>query len=348
MKYKQAGIIGVALTLALTGLACSRVVNTKSSQYIASQSTDPQPSTPQPSIPQPSTPQPSTPQPSETPLFTDTPLSYKIETYNSKTMGGKRTYGIALPPGYEQNPTQRYPVIFLLHGGHGSPTDWFEKKKGAALESIQPLYAAGKLPPSIIITPDGNDRRGTSPYWDPQYIDGPNGKVVTAVGNELVKVVQSRYRTLPAPNFWAIGGLSSGAWGATNVGLHNLNHFSIIFAHSGYFRDKSGPRNSPINLVRKLSPQERQQLRIYLDTGKSDSSSLKENRQFHKLLDQLEIKNVLREFPGKHTWQYWREHLADSLTFVGEQFQQAAQVKSPEKHSPNPEDQSPDGPTLSQ
>ena len=320
MKYKQAGIVGVSVALAITGLACSQVVNTKSSPYLALQSTDQQPSTPQPS----------NPQPSETPVVTDTSLSYKIETYNSKTMGGKRTYGVALPPGYDQNPTQRYPVIFLLHGGHGSPTSWFEKDKGAALVTLQQLYAAGKLPPSIIITPDGNDRRGSSRYWDPQYIDGPNGKVVTAVGNELVKVVQSRYRTLAAPDFWAMGGLSSGAWGALNVGLHNLNHFSILFSHSGYFRDKSGPRNSPINFVRKLSAQERQKLRIYMDAGKSDTSSMKENQQFQQILNQLKIKNVRREFPGEHSWQYWRQHLADSLTFVGEQFELAAQGNSPE------------------
>ncbi len=347
MKYKQAGMIGVAVALVLTGLACSQAASTKVLQDTALQpstppsSTSPS-STPPSSTPPSSTSPSSTPQLNETPILTDTPLSYKIETYNSKTMGGRRTYGIALPPGYNQNPTQHYPVIFLLHGGHGSPTDWFDKKKGAALDSIQQLYEAGRLQPTIIITPDGNDRRGSSPYWDPQYIDGPNGKVVTAVGDELVKVVQSRYRTLPAPDFWAIGGLSSGAWGATNVGLHNLNHFSIIFAHSGYFRDKSGSQNSPIYFVKKLKPQQRQQLRIYLDTGKSDSSSLQENRQFHKVLEQLEIKNVLREFPGQHSWRYWREHLADSLTFVGKQFQLADQVQSPanqrlDEASPSPQ-----------
>jgi hypothetical protein len=38
---------------------------------------------------------------------------------------------------------------------------------------------------------------------------------------------------------------------------------------------------------------------------------------------QLKIYNSFRQFPGSHTWQYWREHLADSLTFVGEQFKSA-------------------------
>ncbi|MBD2452741.1 esterase family protein [Nostoc sp. FACHB-87] len=249
-----------------------------------------------------------------------TPLTYQIESYDSQAMPGKRTYGVSLPPGYEQHPQQRYPVIFLLHGGHGEPLDWFSEKKGQALKTLTKLYTTGKLPPSIIITPDGNDKRGSSPYFDPQYIDGPNGKVATAVGDELVKVVQQRYRTLPNPDFWAMGGLSSGGWGAMNVGLHNLQNFSILFSHSGYFQDKSGPQNSPISYIKTLPNQAKKRLRIYLDSGTSDTEELDDAKEFSKVLNQQKIYNLLQQFPGSHTWQYWREHLADSLTFVGEQF----------------------------
>ncbi|MEH2214749.1 alpha/beta hydrolase [Nostoc sp.] len=247
-------------------------------------------------------------------------LTYKIETYDSQAMGASRTYGVSLPPGYEQNPKQRYSVIFLLHGGHGNPSDWFIQNKGQALKTVEQLYTTGKLPPSIIITPDGNDKRGSSPYRDPEYIDGPNGKVSTAVGDELVKVVQSRYRTINNPDFWAIGGLSSGGWGAMNVGLHNLDRFSILFSHSGYFNDKSGPANSPIFYIKTIPRQAQKRLKIYLDSGTSDIDEIREAERFSKVLNQLKIYNSFREFPGSHTWQYWRKHLANSLTFVGEQF----------------------------
>jgi enterochelin esterase-like enzyme len=260
---------------------------------------------------------------SQNPSELATPLSYKIETYDSQVMGASRTYGVSLPPGYEQNPKRNYPVIFLLHGGHGNPSDWFMPNKGQALKTVEKLYTTGKLPPSIIITPDGNDKRGSSPYWDPQYIDGPNGKVSTAVGGELVKVVRSRYRTLTNPDFWAIGGLSSGGWGAMNVGLHNVDHFSILFSHSGYFHDKSGPKNSPITYIKSIPLQAKRRLKIYLDSGTSDIEEIDEAKQFTKVLNNLKISNLFRQFPGSHTWQYWRENLANSLTFVGEQFRVA-------------------------
>ncbi|MEH1871562.1 alpha/beta hydrolase [Nostoc sp.] len=252
-----------------------------------------------------------------------TRLTYKIETYNSQVMGASRTYGVCLPPGYEKNPKQSYPVIFLLHGGHGNPTDWFNQNKGQALKTVEQLYTKGKLPPSIIITPDGNDKRGSSPYRDPEYIDGANGKVSTAVGDELVKVVQSRYRTLNNPDFWAMGGLSSGGWGAMNVGLHNLDRFSILFSHSGYFHDKSGPINSPISYIKTIPLPSQKKLRIYLDSGISDIEEINEAQNFSQVLNKLKVYNLFRQFPGSHTWKYWREHLSDSLTFVGEQFRVA-------------------------
>ncbi|MEH1858911.1 MAG: alpha/beta hydrolase-fold protein [Nostoc sp.] len=259
-------------------------------------------------------------------------LTYKIETYDSQAMGASRTYGVSLPPGYEQNSKQRYPVIFLLHGGHGNPTDWFIQNKGQALKTVEQLYTTGKLPPSIIITPDGNDKRGSSPYRDPEYIDGPNGKVSTAVGDELVKVVQSRYRTINNPDFWAIGGLSSGGWGAINVGLHNVDRFSILFSHSGYFNDKSGPANSPIFYIKTIPQQAQKRLKIYLDSGTSDIDEIREAERFNKVLEQLKIYNSFRQFPGSHTWQYWRKHLANSLTFVGEQFRASETANMAEKN----------------
>ncbi len=275
------------------------------------------------------------PQPSAEALAT--PLSYKIQTYYSQVMAQNRTYGVSLPPGYNQNLNQRYPVIFLLHGGHGYPQDWFNAK-GAALKTLEKLYTTGKLPPSIIITPDGNDKRGSSPYWDPQYFDGRYGKVSTAIGDELVKVVKSSYRTLPSPDYWAIGGLSSGGWGALNVGLHHLNNFSILFSHSGYFEDNSGPQNSPMTYVKTISPEAKKQLRIYLDSGKSDTDELQENQQFVRVLDRQKVYNVFHEFSGGHTWVYWRQHLSDSLSFVGQQFrnfQTTETANNPVSDQPN-------------
>lgn len=258
----------------------------------------------------------------------DTGLTFQLETFNSQAMGSVRTYGVILPPGYNKNLQKRYPVIFLLHGGHDDARAYADKY--AVLNVLHQLYKSGKLPPSIVITPDGNDNRGSSPLWDPDYYDGPNGKVGTLIGSELVQVIKSRYRTLESPQFWAIGGLSSGGWGAFNIGLRHLNNFNILFSHSGYFTDDSGPQNSPQQFVQKLPKNEQQRLRVYLDAGKNDLNLLGSTQTFHQTLNKLGIANVFYAFPGGHGlsgpdvgWNYFHKHLVDSLTYVGEQFKLA-------------------------
>ncbi|BAZ66923.1 MAG: esterase family protein [Pelatocladus maniniholoensis HA4357-MV3] len=257
---------------------------------------------------------------------TNTELKFQLETFNSQAMGKVRQYGIILPPGYEKNPRQRYPVIFLLHGGHDDARAYVDKY--AILGILHELYQSGKLPPAIVITPDGNDNRGSSPLYDPDYYDGLNGKIGTLIGSELVQLVKSRYRTLEKPQFWAMGGISSGGWGAFNIGLLYLQNFNILFSHSGYFIDSSGSQNSPQQIVQHLSVEDRKRLRVYLDAGKNDTDFLASTQTFHQTLNNLGIKNVFYAFPGGHGlsgpnvgWNYFHKHLKDSLTYVGQQFQ---------------------------
>ncbi len=255
----------------------------------------------------------------------NTGLTFQVETVASAVMGDLREYGVVLPPGYAQQPQQHYPVIFLLHGGHGTARDFQDK---AALTSVlHQLYQQKKLPPTIVITPDGNDSRGTSPFFDSDYFDGPNGKVATWIGTELVNHIKSRYRTFERPQLWAMGGLSSGGWGAFNIGLRRVEQFHILFSHSGYFVDKSGANNSPQKFIGQLPADAHQKLRIYLDAGEADENYLKATTQFHQTLTQLQISHEFHVFPGGHGivgpnsgWNYWHKHLADSLSYVGRQF----------------------------
>lgn len=261
----------------------------------------------------------------------DEKLTFSLQSFNSKAMGEVRQYGLILPPGYKQNPNKRYPVIFLLHGGHDDANAWV--KKIGIIPVLDSLYKSGKLPPSIVITPDGNDKRGSSPLWDPQYYDGPNGKVGTLIGSELVQVVKSRYRTYQSSQLWAIGGLSSGGWGAVNIGLHHVDNFNNMFSQIGYFTDQSGPENSPQDFVKTIPIEQHKRLHIYMDAGKDDlmgKEFLESTQTFHETLDKLGIDNEFHIFPGGHGvsgpdmgWNYDHKHAVDSLSYVGKQFKAA-------------------------
>jgi enterochelin esterase-like enzyme len=150
------------------------------------------------------------------------------------------------------------------------------------------------------------------------------------IGSELPLVIKSRYRTLDDPKFWAMGGVSSGGWGAYNIGLRHLNNFHVFFSHSGYFTDSSGAGNSPNQFIQQIPTAQLQAIRAYLDGGQSDTDLLASTQQFHQTLNRLGVANEFHAFPGGHGltgadygWNYFHKHLVDSLSYVGKQFYQA-------------------------
>ena len=53
---------------------------------------------------------------------------------------------------------------------------------------------------------------------------------------------------------------------------------------------------------------------LRFDCGTEDQL-LEYNRALHRDLLAAQIPHVYEEFSGAHTWDYWHEHLADSLRF---------------------------------
>jgi enterochelin esterase-like enzyme len=254
-------------------------------------------------------------------------LTFEIKSFKSAAMGQERRYGLVLPPGYNPKAKTHYPVIVLLHGGHGDERDY--QRRAGLTAALDRLYRENRLPPSIVITPDGNDLRGTSPFWDPQYYDGPNGKVASYITDDLVKEIKSQYQVLGHPKYWAIGGLSSGGWGAVNIGMRRPDRFNVFFSHTGYFKDPNGSGQDPLTLVDRIAPKYRSRFRVYLDAGQNDNTFLEATQEFHQKLKASEMRSEMQVFPGGHGivgadsgWNYWRKHLHDSLTYVGKQFRE--------------------------
>ena len=97
-------------------------------------------------------------------------LTFALKSFYSRSMGKTRPYGVVLPPHYSEDGDRRYPVIFFLHGGKGTPSSWIDI---GLVKVLQKLYKEDKLTPSIVILPDGNDNRSSTPRYDPDYYDGP-------------------------------------------------------------------------------------------------------------------------------------------------------------------------------
>jgi enterochelin esterase-like enzyme len=74
---------------------------------------------------------------------------YPSEILNQK---GRRMY-VYTPPNYVTS-NERYPVLYLLHGGGGDEDQWINL--GRANVIMDNLIAAGKMKPMIVVMPNGN------------------------------------------------------------------------------------------------------------------------------------------------------------------------------------------------
>ena len=245
------------------------------------------------------------------------------------TLGKGRDIRVYLPPSYKkpEGATRRYPVVYLLHGWPGSDGNWFGH--GHADESADTLIAEGKMPETILVCPDGNcGLLGRTLYmnsWDGRC------RMEDYIVDDVVPWVDGSYRTIASPSARGVLGLSDGGLGAVNLALRHPSVFGACASHSANFvlsrslgmgavlgREPGASRliteYSPLLTAAAHATQLRTQV-IYFDCGWKDES-LGENRAFHRTLDSLRVPHVYREFPGSHTWSYWRVHVQQALEVV--------------------------------
>src|SRR5690606_10399455 len=77
--------------------------------------------------------------------------------YESNVTGTWRHAFVYLPPGYDTQVKQRYPVLYLQHGGGEDETGWI--RQGRANFILDNLIAAGECKPMIVVMASGYAQR---------------------------------------------------------------------------------------------------------------------------------------------------------------------------------------------
>ena len=242
----------------------------------------------------------------------------------------KRDVRVYTPPGYDDPAMarRRYPVIYVLHGWPGSEGNW--PNMGHAAETADSLIASGRIPPVVLVFPDG---RGKGLLGRSLYIDSYDGqsKVETFMTHRLVSWVDSTFRTIRSPEDRGVIGLSDGGTAAINFVLQHPDLFGACGSHSADLRLTKGmgmggvigPEPGATKLLEAHSPlvyaadalAHLDTPVIYFDCGADDESAA-ENREFDAMLTKLHVPHTYHEFPGTHEWKYWRSHLPGSLEAV--------------------------------
>jgi enterochelin esterase-like enzyme len=244
--------------------------------------------------------------------------------FYARALGREADYLVFLPAGY--SPSRRLPVFYGLHGMPGRPLAF---SVDADIEPrLELLIAQGRVPPMILVFPDGRiDGRIDS---DSEWANTPSGRYESYVV-DVVHDVDHRFATLPYRQDRVIAGLSAGAYGAANVGLHEVALFGAIQVWSGYFTETHNgvfahatpaimAHNSPIDYVQTMRQAlRRYPLRAFIYSGTHDG----DRGQTPPMAAALRAEGADAQYaiyPGGHSWDLWSPRASQMLILAGDDF----------------------------
>ena len=231
-----------------------------------------------------------------------------VVTVPSASLGREQVATILLPASYRTS-QQRYPVLYLLHGGGQDHTAFATRGWFRTLASRD----------MIVVTPSVGDS------WYVNSVADANAKYEDFVVKDLIEYVDGQYRTVASRDGRAIAGVSMGAWGAMMLGLKHHQRFGAIGALSAPFgisrqdpkmdmtsrtQQRFGAPETPERRERdpgtlaSTIPVESVPL-LYLACGNQDIF-VADNRRFVERLTARKIPYEYHELsPFGHSWDVW-------------------------------------------
>jgi S-formylglutathione hydrolase FrmB len=165
------------------------------------------------------------------PLLAQEQARAELQTFESPALAGNlqgnptvRKVYVVTPPGYDEHPERRYPVVYYLHG-YWAPVE--AQQAGFRLhEAVQAAAEAGN--DVIMVMPDGYSAlRGGF------YSSGPTvGDYETMVVRDLVEWVDGNFRTIPQRASRGLAGHSMGGYGTARLAMKHPEVFSSIYMMS--------------------------------------------------------------------------------------------------------------------
>jgi enterochelin esterase-like enzyme len=245
--------------------------------------------------------------------------------FQSQALGRQDSYMVYEPPGYQQLAAKgvRFPVLYLLHGTVSNALHYINV--GRVGVNLDELLAAGRTRPFLIVMPESSD--GTF-IDDTEWANTPHGAYENAVMN-VVQQVDQHWPTIANRSARGIAGLSMGAYGALNIGLHHLDTFGTIQSWSGYFKQthtgvfaNASPAalgfNSPATYAKTIRPAlQRLPLRVFLYSGAQDHLAHLQPA-FARELRGLGATVRTALPPGVHDWRLWRTEMPTALRIAGQ------------------------------
>ncbi len=250
-------------------------------------------------------------------------MSFAEFRFRSRSLDRDTAACVFLP---DDGPDDDIPVLWLLHGMHGSYDSWFRKS------NIE-RYAQKKR--IAVVTPEGEN----SFYHDMKY----GMKFFSFISEELPATIRRTFRISAAREKNFIAGLSMGGYGAVRTALLRpdlyagcaslsgcLDIVSLLdavdadSAHAlaiwgGDFKSSVAGTDSDIFSLIRNFPAAKALPRIYACCGRQDSL-YSEHVAFRELVagvsESRKIDFLTEEWDGVHDWNFWNGHIARAVDWI--------------------------------
>jgi enterochelin esterase-like enzyme len=176
--------------------------------------------------------------------------------FSSKSTNTQRRAFVYTPPGYNNEKSKKYPVLYLQHGWGEDETAW--SNQGHANLIMDNLIAEGKIKPFIIVMTYGmtNDIKMRAGGLRDFKVDA----FEAVLTDELVPYVDANFRTEADKAHRAMAGLSMGGLETHLITLAKPDEFAYFALLSGgiytpaELKDKSKPKLIFISCGSKENP----------------------------------------------------------------------------------------------
>jgi enterochelin esterase-like enzyme len=232
-----------------------------------------------------------------------------------------------LPPAWFGRSQPKLPVIELLHGTPGTPSDWTRASYADATSLAFAERHHGIAP--ILVMPDVNGSLGA----DTECVNSAMfGTVETYLTKTVPAFMQKNFNTSTAPGSIAIAGLSEGGLCATTLALNNPKVYAAFANYSGntsptYQSDGTQQTIQALfggsqasydahNPTYLLTKQRFTGLSGWFEAGAQDSEGLPPARALQGLASSAGIDTCLATPQGGHDFSFWQQAFSDSLPWL--------------------------------
>jgi S-formylglutathione hydrolase FrmB len=244
-----------------------------------------------------------------------------------------------VPPAWFGRTQPKLPVIVLMHGTPGQPSDWTRASFADATSLAFAEQHNGVAP--ILVMPDING----SLTGDSECVDSAlYGQVETYLTQTVPAYMLKNFNARTTPGSFALAGLSEGGMCATMMALNHPKEFPVFANYSGdaapvyqtfstqqtisdLFEGSTATFNAH-NPPYLLTHQKYPGMAGWFAAGAQDSQALRAAHTLQPLAASAGIATCITTPPGKHSFDFWTQAYQDSLPWLSWKLKLTPEPKS--------------------